>query len=149
MKSKHKKNDLSMLMMVIVILVVIKKCDSWWLFGEDVVRFTNNTFNNANKTVNNNNKQKQHTKPSILFEELQLKSLCETEQLIKQFQPIRTRWTKCLGFRKIFLPTEQAYLKRSTIKVLNHFLDVSDQSLNPYCRLVIKQYLVMFNFFYN
>ena len=74
-------------------------------------------------------------KPSILFEHLQLRPLCEEEQWITQLRQVRSKWTKCLGFVKIFLPTERrSGLRQSTLKLVDNFLDINDQSLNPYCR---------------
>lgn len=81
-----------------------------------------------------NVKKPEHLKPSIYFEELQLRPLCEQDEWIEQFRPIRSRWTKCLGFQKIFLPTDRNNLKRSTIKLLEKFANVADEQLNPFCR---------------
>lgn len=76
----------------------------------------------------------EYLKPSIYFEELQLRPLCEQEEWIEQFRPIRSRWTKCLGFQKIFLPTERYRLKKSTNKLIEKFINVADEQLNPFCR---------------
>src|SRR5699024_1763126 len=69
-------------------------------------------------------KNADNLKPSIFFEELQLRHLCEEEDWIAQFLPIRSKWTKCLGFKKIFLPTERPRLKKSTFRLLEKFLDI-------------------------
>lgn len=88
----------------------------------------------ATKDKKVNVKKPEYLKPSIYFEELQLRPLCEQDEWIEQFRPIRSRWTKCLGFQKIFLPTDRNNLKRSTIKLLEKFANVADEQLNPFCR---------------
>ena len=78
--------------------------------------------------------QPESLKPSLYFTELQLRPLCETEEWIAQFKAVRSRWTKCLGFQKVFLPPEVPTLRRATRKLLEKFANVADEQLNPFCR---------------
>lgn len=80
-------------------------------------------------------------KPSIHFDDLELKSLCDNEELRSQFpQKLRSKWIKCLGLGKIYFPfSNNEHQKRSldenTWKRLRLFLTTSDESLNVFCRL--------------
>ncbi|KAH9425387.1 hypothetical protein DERP_005994 [Dermatophagoides pteronyssinus] len=92
-------------------------------------------------------------KPSIHFNDLELKLLCEPRELRKQFsKKLRTKWTKCLGLGRIYFPYgkniakshsggrrrgryHRTSLDENTWKRLRLYLTTSDDTMNVYCRL--------------
>lgn len=90
-------------------------------------------------------------KPSIHFNDLELKLLCEPRELRREFlKKFRSKWTKCLGLGRIYFPTGKTIgngnggnrrrrrtplLDENTWKRLRLYLTTSDDTMNVYCRL--------------
>ncbi|OTF75080.1 hypothetical protein BLA29_008076 [Euroglyphus maynei] len=88
-------------------------------------------------------------KPSIHFNDLELKLLCEPRQLRREFsKKHRSKWTKCLGLGRIYFPFGRgggagksrrghrtSSLDENTWKRLRLYLTTSDDTMNVYCRL--------------
>ncbi|KAF7496388.1 hypothetical protein SSS_06149 [Sarcoptes scabiei] len=84
-------------------------------------------------------------RPSIYFEDLDLKCLCDLDELAILFnRKLRSKWSKCLGLERIYMPSRSTNNERSQrisnlspkiLKRLKFFLTTTDESLNVYCRL--------------
>lgn len=73
-------------------------------------------------------------RPTIALSSLQLRILCEEDELEEQLRPVRFAWLTCLGVRKLFLPAEvENNLDDVGRLKLTQMLSLPYESLNPYC----------------
>ena len=69
---------------------------------------------------------------NMKWKDLSLKTICEEEEWKAQFEPIREKFTKCLGLKKIVLDENDPDADS------DRFSMYRSENNNPFCRLALN-----------